>query len=140
MLAGLTEDLWAQTIFLPGTPEVDQLVALYQKCGRVFPTTSFPVSKGELERLAAALQERAPDQLRSAIAAYRSTVLQYDPDHDYVSASVSAALEYYYRSQDVQLDPGFTHPELESLDVERLFLDRPPLVGIRTRLLERSAP
>jgi hypothetical protein len=118
----------AQSIFLPGTPPVDTLVALFQDAGMAFPTSSFPVSKAELARFADALALRAPAELRQAIQDYRDVTLRDDRTHDRVSALGNASFLYTYRSQDVPFDPGLP-PELQTLDIQRLFLEAPALAG-----------
>jgi hypothetical protein len=118
----------AQTIFMPGTPPVDRLVALFADAGMAFPTSSFPVSKAELARFAATLAARAPAALRDAIQDYQAVTLRDDRTHDRISAEGNAAFQYTYRSSDVRFDPGL--PETaQALDIQRLFLDAPPLAG-----------
>jgi hypothetical protein len=116
----------AQTLFTPGTPEVDQLVALYHDAGRVFPVSSYPVSKAELSRFAERLAAIAPPDTDAALRAYRSQVLRFDPSHDRISASGSANFEFYFRTQNVPFDPGIAASE-QSIDLQRLFLEREPL-------------
>jgi hypothetical protein len=117
-----------QSLFLPGTPEVDQLAAIYQEAGRVFPTTSFPVSKAELSRFAASLASTANGGLATDLRAYQDKVLAFDPTRDSVSASGSAGFEYTYRTQNASFDPGLP-TEFQILDLQRLFLRRLPLAA-----------
>jgi len=120
----------AQAVLMPGAPEVHDLVTLYQRAGRVFPVTSFPVAKAELDGLAARLFAEAPSSLSTEVQAYRTEILRYDPSRDRVSASASANLEYYYRTQDVNMEPGLPTTE-QYEDFERLFLDRAPLASVQ---------
>jgi hypothetical protein len=118
----------AQTIFMPGTPPVDRLVALFQDAGMAFPTSSVPVSKAELARFAQTLAARAPATFRQAIQDYQADTLRDDRTHDRVSAMGDAAFQYTYRSSDVPFDPGLPDV-LQVLDIQRLFLDAAPLAG-----------
>ena len=120
----------AETLFLPGTPEVDGLVAIYQDAGQVFPTTSFPVSKAELAAFADRLDSVQAPGLSDRLLGYRDTVLRLDDSHDLVSVSGAASFEYDGRTQDVQFDPGLP-TALQVLDVQRLFLQRLPLGAIK---------
>jgi hypothetical protein len=130
VLALSTLPVDAQTLFMPGTPEVDQLASLYQQAGRVFPVSSYPVSKAELSLNADRLEQTAPMDLCSALQSYRTRVLRFDPSKDRISASASASFESYYRTQNVSMDPGRSASE-QFLDLRRLFLDRAPLGSIQ---------
>ena len=117
-----------ETVFLPGTPEVDQLVTMYREAGRVFPTTSFPVSKAELARFAASLATSASGDLMDDLQAYQDNVLAFNTSHDSISASGSASFEYTYRTRNVNFDPGLP-TEIQILDLQRLFLQQLPLAS-----------
>jgi len=117
-----------ETVFLPGTPEVDQLVTMYREAGRVFPTTSFPVSKAELARFAASLATSASGDLVADLQAYQDNVLAFNTTHDSISASGSASFEYTYRTRNVNFDPGLP-TEIQILDLQRLFLHQLPLAS-----------
>jgi hypothetical protein len=129
LLIGLAP-VGSQTLFLAGSPEVDRLSAIYREAGRVFPTTSFPVSKAELSDFADDLGAGANAALAAELDEYRSSVLGFGRSHDSISASGSANFEYDYRTRDVTFDPALD-PRLEILDVQRLFLNRAPLVSAR---------
>jgi hypothetical protein len=113
-----------ETIFMPGAPEVDTLIGLYQQYGRIFPTSSFPISKGELDHWSRTLAESAPSS-SDEIKAYRDTILRMDPMADHISADAEASLQYFYRSQNVSFDPGLDR-SLQAIDFQRLFLDELP--------------
>jgi hypothetical protein len=119
-----------ETLFLPGTPEIDRLVAIYRDAGRVFPTTSFPISKTELASIADNLDSITTPGLSDELKSYRDTILKLDPAHDLVSAYGAAGIEYDYRSQNVNFDPGLADA-LQILDVQRFFLQRLPLGAIK---------
>ena len=108
-------------MFLPGSPEVDQLVTIYQEAGRVFPTTSFPVSKTELARFAEGLASIVSGDLSVDLREYQDTVLAFHARRDSITASGSANFEYTYRTQNVNFDPGLA-TELQAMDLQRLFL------------------
>ena len=119
-----------QSVLMPGTSEVDELFALYQQAGRAFPETSFPIAKGELDALSAQLISAASPELLPRIQAYRTEVLHYAPSRDRISASASTDFEYYYRTQNVSMEPGLPAAE-QYQDLQRLFLGRAPLATVQ---------
>jgi hypothetical protein len=120
----------AQTLFMQDAAEVDQLAVIFVKAGRVFPTTSFPVSKAELARFADILAANADDRTAQDLSEYRLQTLKFDTDQDWLATVGKANFEYTYRTQNISFDPGL-HPELQVLDLRRLFLDRLPLGALQ---------
>jgi hypothetical protein len=120
----------AQTLFMPDTLEVESLSAIYSHAGRVFPTTSYPVSKAELSAFADMLAAHASDRTSQELESYRNEVLRYQAEEDTIAVHAAGSFEYTYRSQNVQADPGLP-TELQVMDLHRLFLDKLPLVSLQ---------
>ena len=116
----------AQTLFLPGSPEVEKLASLYREAGRSFPTTSFPLSKAELARFADELRAGGTRVPGASLDDYLADTLRLDQAHDHISAFGAASLAYSYRSQNHSMDPGLP-TELQAMGFHRLFFDQPPL-------------
>ncbi|MGA2477373.1 MAG: hypothetical protein ABSG63_01325 [Spirochaetia bacterium] len=111
---------------MPGTPELDSLTEIFARAGRVFPTTSYPVSKAELSRFADMLAENASDRTAEELASYRTDILKYDTETGVISVDAAGSFEYTLRSQNVNFDPGLP-AEWQVLDFHRLFADQLPL-------------
>ena len=120
----------AETLFMPGAAEVDQLAQIFVSAGRVFPTTSFPVSKAELARFSDMLSANTNDRTAQDLDKYRRETLRFEADRDTVTAVGGANFEYSGRTHNVSFDPGLP-TELQALDLHRLFLDRLPLGALQ---------
>lgn len=57
-------------LFMPGDPEVDQLLTLYNSAGHVFPDASWPISLADLDEYAARLLDYLAEQDRQSEVRY----------------------------------------------------------------------
>lgn len=121
LLASVASPVLAHISYMPGDPEVEALVDLYARAGRVFPSASFPIAKRDMVRYALRIDDARPDL--SGEVGDLLEMLDFRPGQVVITADLDIDYEAYWRSSGAQ----WINEDLEydGLDFYRRYLTMP---------------